>query len=139
MVLQPAYASAIWKISFSIVVYQDHVGTLLNYFNSTETGKNLAEKKIKQITSIVTKRMMNTKFKLIFNFTCAATDLPHPDDMLTTTPCLLSTIRGMKWRNIFAIPFKFVSMTASNSSAGTSHSLLFLLIVPALFTADTLL
>nr|GMC81397.1 hypothetical protein Iba_chr04bCG3600 [Ipomoea batatas]GMC83669.1 hypothetical protein Iba_chr04cCG4270 [Ipomoea batatas] len=40
----------------------------------------------------------------------------------------------MKWRSTFATPFTFVSITLSKSSAGTSQSLLFLLMVPALLT-----
>lgn len=72
--------------------------------------------------------------KLAPSYTCAAADLPHPDDMLTITPCFLPIISGVKCRNTFATPLMFVSTTASNSSTGTSHILLFLFIVPALFT-----
>lgn len=66
--------------------------------------------------------------------TSAAADLPHPDDKLTIIPRLFSIMGGRKWRNTFAIPFMLVSMMVLNSSAGTSHILLFLLIAPALFT-----
>lgn len=71
-------------------------------------------------------------------FTKAAPDLPHPEDILTIIPRLFGSINGIKWRNTFAIPFTLVSITVSNSSTGTSQILLFLLIVPALFTANTL-
>lgn len=69
-----------------------------------------------------------------YSLTSAAPDLPHPEDMLTIIPCLFGIIRGMKWRNILAIPFTFVSITLSNSSSLTSQIFLFWLIVPALFT-----
>ena len=73
------------------------------------------------------------------DFTRAAPDLPHPEDILTIIPRLFGIIKGIKWRITFATPFTFVSITASNSSTGTSQILLFLLIVPALFTTNTLM
>lgn len=67
--------------------------------------------------------------------TSAAADLPQPEDRLIIIPCLFSIISGTKWRSTFAVPLIFVSTTISKSSAGTFHVLLFLFIVPALFTA----
>ena len=67
--------------------------------------------------------------------TSAAADLPQPEDRLIIIPCLFSIISGTKWRSTFAVPLIFVSITISKSSAGTFHVLLFLFIVPALFTA----
>ena len=66
--------------------------------------------------------------------TSAAADLPQPEDKLIIIPCLFSIISGTKWRSTFAVPLIFVSTTISKSSAGTFHVLLFLFIVPALFT-----
>lgn len=56
--------------------------------------------------------------------------------MLMIIPSLLGIISGIKWRITFAIPLTLVSITLSNSSASTSHIFPFLLIKPALFTAN---
>ena len=72
---------------------------------------------------------------LSFCPTSAAADLPQPEDKLIIIPCFFCIISGTKWRSTFAVPLIFVSTTVSNSSAGTFHVLLFLFIVPALFTA----
>lgn len=63
-------------------------------------------------------------------------DLPESEDILMIIPWLwfVEIISGMKWRIIFAIPFRLVSITLSNSSTSNSHIFPFLFIKPALFT-----
>ena len=67
-----------------------------------------------------------------FTLTWEATDRPHPEEKLTTTPRLALTMAGTKCRIMFAVPLIFTSTTRSNSSWGTSQRFALSGVIPAL-------